>query len=57
MNNKEIIPHMVTETDNLYQCDECGLRYEDREIAEECERFCREHNACNTEIIGQSVDT
>lgn len=35
----------------LYQCEECGLRYRDREWAEKCEAWCREHRSCNLEII------
>lgn len=47
---------MVAVEDGLYRCEVCGLRYEDRELAEDCEQFCREHNACNTDIIQQAVD-
>lgn len=35
----------------LYQCEECGFRYEEREWAEKCEAWCREHHSCNLEII------
>lgn len=48
---------MVTEEDELYQCDECGLHYRNRATARDCEDYCREHNACNTAIVAQSVDT
>lgn len=48
---------MVTETDDLFKCEACGLRYEERKDAEECEQFCRENDACSTEIIERSVDT
>ena len=34
----------------LYQCPECGFHYEDREWAEKCEAWCREHKSCNIEI-------
>lgn len=47
---------MVTEEDGLYRCEECGLHYREEETAAECETYCREHNACNTDIIKQSVD-
>ena len=42
----------VIQKDNreLYQCPECGFHYEDREWAEKCEAWCREHKSCNIEI-------
>ncbi len=49
---------MVALTDNdLYRCEECGLRYEDRKTAQDGEDFCHESDACNTAIIKESVDT
>lgn len=47
---------MVTEDDGLYKCDVCGLHYNERGTAEECEEFCREHNACNPDLIAQAVE-
>ena len=35
---------------DLYQCQECGFHYEDREWAEKCETWCRENHTCNLEI-------
>lgn len=35
----------------LYQCEECGLKYAEKEIAEKCEVWCREHKSCNLRII------
>ncbi len=34
-----------------YQCEECGFFYADKKWAEKCEDFCKEHNACDVEII------
>jgi hypothetical protein len=34
-----------------YVCPECGYEYKEKEWAEKCEAWCREHNACNLEII------
>jgi hypothetical protein len=34
----------------LHQCEECGFRYEDKEWAEKCEAWCKEHQSCNIEI-------
>lgn len=39
----------------FYQCEECGLRYEDKGIAAECQEWCKEHKSCNLDIIKNSV--
>jgi len=43
----------IIQKDNkeLYQCEECGYEYEDREWAEKCQKWCSEHKSCNLEII------
>jgi len=39
----------------LYQCEECGLKYENKEIAEKCQAWCSEHKSCNLDIIKNAV--
>ena len=39
----------------LYQCEECGLFYLDKKIAEECQKWCAQHKSCNIEIIKHAV--
>ena len=39
----------------LYVCEECGFAYEQKEWAEKCQRWCREHQSCNLEITQHSV--
>jgi len=39
----------------LYQCEECGLKYESKEIAEKCQVWCSEHKSCNLDIIKNAV--
>ena len=34
-----------------YACEECGLKYTEKEIAEKCQAWCSEHKSCNLEII------
>jgi len=41
---------------NLYQCVECSLHYEDKEVAEKCQAWCAEHQSCNLEIIKDAVE-
>ncbi len=40
----------------LYQCPECGLHYEDEKIAKQCEAWCSEHKSCNLEITQYAVE-
>lgn len=51
---------MVKELKNiegvLFQCEECDLQYHEREWAEKCEAWCREHHTCNLEIIAHAVE-
>ena len=42
--------------EGLYQCPECGFHYEDREWAEKCEAWCREHKSCNIEITAHAEE-
>ena len=39
-----------------YQCEECGLRYREKDVAERCQAWCAEHKSCNLEIIRHAVD-
>ena len=47
----------IIQTDDkaLYQCEECGLKYADKEIAEKCQAWCSEHKSCNLDIIKNAV--
>ncbi len=39
----------------FYQCQECGLSYETKELAESCENWCKEYKSCNLEIVKNAV--
>ena len=39
----------------LHQCEECGFRYEEKEWAEKCEAWCKEHQSCNIEITAHAI--
>lgn len=39
----------------LYQCEECGFNYIDKDWAEKCEAWCREHSSCNIEITSHGL--
>jgi len=38
-----------------FVCDECGLAYNSRLLAEKCEAWCTKRHSCNTEIAKYSV--
>lgn len=40
----------------LYTCPECGLSYKEKEFAQKCEAWCKDHNSCNLEITKHSVN-
>lgn len=42
-------------TEEQYQCGECGMRYAEKEWAEKCEAWCKEHGNCNLEITSHAV--
>ncbi len=43
------------QSQELYQCGECGLQYKEKGLAEKCEAWCREHHSCNIEIIARAI--
>lgn len=38
-----------------FECEECGLGYEEKEWAEKCEAWCKEHKSCNIEITSHAA--
>lgn len=45
---------MEEKSQKLYECPECHLKYKDKEWAEKCKTWCREHHSCNLEITAQA---
>lgn len=39
----------------LHQCDECGFNYAEKELADKCEAWCKEHKSCNLEITAHAI--
>lgn len=39
-----------------YKCPECGFEYKEKEWAEKCESWCKEHKSCNLEITKYAVN-
>ena len=36
-------------------CEECQFRYADKDLAQKCEDWCREHHSCNIEITKHAI--
>ena len=47
---------ITKDAQKLYQCEECGFKYKDKNIAEKCEIWCKEHNSCNIEITAHAEE-
>lgn len=50
-----MVKEITQKEKTLYVCKECGFRYVEKEIAEKCEAWCREHQSCNLEIIARGT--
>ena len=46
----------INNNQNLYQCNECGLHYKNKDTADKCEAWCKEHKTCNVEITKESEE-
>ena len=39
----------------VFECDECGFKYADKKTANECEKFCKTHKACNPKLTALAL--
>lgn len=39
-----------------YKCSICGLHYKERELEEECYKWCSGHDSCNLKVASQSIE-
>ena len=53
---KENTSTSLSTSKELYQCEECGFHYAEKEWAEKCEAWCREHKSCNIEITAHAEE-
>lgn len=44
------------EDEKAYKCEECGFHYRDKRMAKKCEKHCRDYDACDTEIVENSLE-
>lgn len=47
--------NMQKNNEALYECPECGMNYREKEWADKCEAWCREHRSCNLDITSHAV--
>lgn len=45
----------IGESKELFQCEQCKMNYQQKEIAQKCEHWCKTYSSCNIEIIKYSV--
>lgn len=38
-----------------FKCSICGFFYKEKQLAQECEDFCRAHKGCNLEITKHAI--
>ena len=51
-----MVKEVKKDNQTLYQCEECGLHYEDEDIAKKCQAWCAETQSCSLEIIKHAVE-
>ena len=39
-----------------FMCEECNMYYKTKDLAEKCEKHCREKHACDTEITKHAIE-
>ena len=50
-----MVKRIIEEDKELCQCEECGMQYDIRELAEKCQAWCKEHQSCNIEITRHAI--
>lgn len=48
---------MTNEDKKQYKCEECGMSYLEKELAEKCQAWCSKHQSCNIEIIKHAIES
>lgn len=46
---------VLKKKNKLYQCEECGFFYKEKDWAKKCQEWCGIHKSCNIEITKNSV--
>ncbi len=46
---------MVKRINKFWICEECKLKYKERDWAEKCEDWCKKYKSCNLEITKHAI--
>lgn len=49
--------YRVMDEKEVFKCEECGLHYNEKATAQQCETFCKENNACSMDITKHSIES
>ena len=52
---EEKMRSIIVNGKDAYKCGACGFLYREKEYAEKCETFCKEHNSCSLEITKHAI--
>ena len=44
------------EDKTVYMCEECGLIYKNKKIAEKCQKWCDKYKSCNLKITRNALN-
>jgi|TARA_B100001971_G_C18236496_1_gene567617 hypothetical protein len=50
-----MVKRLIKDGKKYFQCEECLFFYEDKELAEKCEEWCKENHSCNIDITKHAV--
>ena len=50
-----MVKEVEKEGKNYYVCEECNFAYEEKEWADKCQQYCKEHSSCSLEITKHAV--
>lgn len=39
-----------------FKCEECGFHFEEKDLAEKCESYCRDKGVCSSEITKNALE-
>jgi len=46
---------MKKNTNKIYFCPECGLKYQRKELARKCESWCKKHKSCLPRLVAKRL--
>jgi len=52
-----MVKEIIDNDDRCFKCEECSFEYSDKEWAEKCEAWCKEHHTCNMEITQHAIES